>query len=232
MSTTITTDFLCELADTFQTILAQLHDGRIDPAAALANETIERLAAFLPERSVEDLGRSWHAKLTGMFCRVEGETHLGIILGVDDARHEVRVLALAECPQEYISDWDLVFPLLDVKEAWPADGLTADVDAAAVIQSAEEAADLDPGAETELQEPESVEPDGWPITREEFGMLPNKSTVAVSCAEGGLLAARRTRKNRWLLDEATGTISDSEAWEELLGASTDEVVYCTHEARR
>lgn len=236
MSTTITTDFLCELADTFQAILAQLHEGNIDPAAELASDTIEKLTTYLPTRSVEDLGVAWHNKLRGMFCRVEGEDYLGIILSIYAAKHEVRVLAVSDSPHDYISDWDLVYPLLDEEAAWPPEGLLADsvTEPAFALdvqepQAADEDEDEEPEPEPE-PEPGTTEP-GWPISREEFGLLPNKSTVAVVCPDGGILSARRTRKNRWLLDEAGGTICDAEAWDELLGSSTDEVVYCTHEAR-
>ncbi|MDN6654757.1 MAG: hypothetical protein L0L01_04240 [Bifidobacterium crudilactis] len=73
--------------------------------------------------------------------------------------------------------------------------------------------------------PEDAKPKdtGYPIDFDEFQKLPNKSVVRVGEDGQEQMWARRTRKNRWLVDGSGGTSNDTDTWECLTDIGT---VHC------
>lgn len=206
------------LAESFQELVNIIRDGKIDHALSRARELSREIEALLPERSLEELGPAYYPQLPGMHCRVAGEKYLGIILSVDADTQEATIINISPEPFIYISDLEFVVPLFSEPTAWPARGRLAPASEEPEIQI--------------VDSPEMYdEPDGYPISFEEFIKLPARSTVRSHNTEQGI-TAYRVRKNRWAFDgvDALGNehVNDEEAWDLLATASEDCSVICTY----
>lgn len=200
------------LAESLQELVGIIRDSDKERAITHARHLSRKLEALLPPRNLEELGEKYYSQMPGMYCRVTGENYLGIILSIDDEAHVAEILNIAPQPYVHTSDVDLVFPVFSEDNAWPVEGLP----------------DMASDAEEDETARPSSDPDGYPVSFEEFIKLPTHSTVYAFGTEYEL-CARRTRKNRWRVDwVATKQVDDAEAWEILTGTAEDGVVFCTH----
>lgn len=199
------------LAESLQELVGIIRDSDKDRAITHARHLSRKLEALLPARNLEELGEKYYSQMPGMYCRVTGESYLGIILRIDDEAHVAEILNISPQPYVYVSDVDLVFPVFSEDNAWPVEGLP----------------DMASDAEEDQTVASSSEPDGYPVSFEEFVKLPARSTVHANGLEDEIFA-RRVRKNRWRVDGlATEQVDDAEAWEMLTGTAEDGVVICT-----
>lgn len=199
------------LAESLQELVGIIRDSDKERAIAHARHLSRKMEALLPARNLEELGEMYYSQMPGMYCRVTGESYLGIILRIDDEAHVAEILNISPQPYVYVSDVDLVFPVFSEDNAWPVEGLP----------------DMDSDAEEDQTAASAAEPDGYPVSFEEFIELPAGSTVHAAGSEYEIYA-RRTRKNRWRVDwVATEQVDDAEAWEILTGTAEDGVVICT-----